>query len=179
MNEKIIEILNSLMSEDKKNKQPYIDGDAIVTNSPYQNAILNQVMSNISTPHGGGMMRPSDALKFYNEDKDMAQEQMRARYLGESKTIDDIIKQSDLVEFLSKAQADKTRVETPTEISTDNMARRIGYSSDIRTPNDLVRYLTTVRPAFEVNTPENNSNVDNFFKMIESIDAVPKGRKKS
>ena len=59
------------------------------------------------------------------------------------------------------------------------MARRIGYSSDIQTPNDLVRYLTTVRPAFEVNTPENNSNVDNFFKMIESIDAIPKGRKKS
>ena len=98
---------------------------------------------------------------------------------SKSKSIDDIIKQSDLVEFLSKAQADKTQVETPTEISTDNMARRIGYSSDIQTPNDLVRYLTTVRPAFEVNTPENNSNVDNFFKMIESIDAIPKGRKKS
>ena len=75
------------------------------------------------------------------------------------------------------AVADKTRVELPSQIVLDNLARRIGSSSDIQTPNDLVRYLTTVRPAFEVSSPEDNENIENFFKMLESIDAVPKSRK--
>jgi len=75
------------------------------------------------------------------------------------------------------AVADKTRVELPAQIVLDNLARRIGSSSDIQTPNDLVRYLTTVRPAFEVSSPEDNENIENFFKMLESIDAVPKSRK--
>ena len=75
------------------------------------------------------------------------------------------------------AVADKTRVELPAQIVLDNLARRIGSSSDIQTPNDLVRYLTTVRPAFEVSSPKDNENIENFFKMLESIDAVPKSRK--
>ena len=133
-----------------------------------ENVDIQEIIRGIAKPNSPIQSQFSSILGRFELNED-----------SKSKSIDDIIKQSDLVEFLSKAQADKTQVETPTEISTDNMARRIGYSSDIQTPNDLVRYLTTVRPAFEVNTPENNSNVDNFFKMIESIDAIPKGRKKS
>ena len=75
------------------------------------------------------------------------------------------------------AVADKTRVDLPAQIVLDNLARRIGYSSDIQTPNDLVRYLTTDKPAFQISSPEDNDNIENFFKIIESIDAVPKSRK--
>jgi len=174
--ERFFELIDSLTQGQGAFSKTPMGREVLFLTDPYmnpgfsvpENVDIQEIIRGIAKPNSPIQSQFSSILGRFELNED-----------SKSKSIDDIIKQSDLVEFLSKAQADKTQVETPTEISTDNMARRIGYSSDIRTPNDLVRYLTTVRPAFEVNTPENNSNVDNFFKMIESIDAIPKGRKKS
>jgi|TARA_X000001382_G_scaffold64273_1_gene44527 hypothetical protein len=174
--ERFFELIDSLTQGQGAFSKTPMGREVLFLTDPYmnpgfsvpENVDIQEIIRGIAKPNSPIQSQFSSILGRFELNED-----------SKSKSIDDIIKQSDLVEFLSKAQADKTQVETPTEISTDNMARRIGYSSDIQTPNDLVRYLTTVRPAFEVNTPENNSNVDNFFKMIESIDAIPKGRKKS
>ena len=135
MNEEMMELLKSLMAKDEGSRQPYVEGDAIVLNSPYQNEILNQVMSNLSVPpqfHGEKGMRPEDALYFYNKDKEMAEKQIGRKYVGESKSIDDIINASNITQFLSAAMADKTNTDTPYNLRPDISK----YSSD--DPLDLL-----------------------------------------
>ncbi len=90
--------------------------------------------------------------------------------------IDELLSNINLQSMMQEARPSREGRDQ-SQIVQDNLARRIGSSSDIQTPNDLVRYLTTVRPAFQVSSPEDNDNVENFFKMIENIDAVPKSRK--
>ena len=48
------------------------------------------------------------------------------RDVGESKSIDDIINQSDMAEFLSKAMSDKTNVDS-SEIPIDNLDDKSNY----------------------------------------------------
>jgi len=115
MNEQMIELLNRLISEDKNIQQPYVKDDTLFINSPYQNEILNQVLSNIrvAPQHSGEKgMRPEDALYFYNKNKKMAQEQIERKYVGESKSIDDIINSANIAESLSEAMSDRTNVES-------------------------------------------------------------------
>jgi len=90
--------------------------------------------------------------------------------------IDELLSNINLQSMMQEAKPSR-KGRDQSQIVQDNLARRIGSSSDIQTPNDLVRYLTTVRPAFEVSSPKDNENIENFFKMLESIDAVPKSRK--
>ena len=94
-----------------------------------------------------------------------------------SKSIDDIIKEADLAQTLSKAQMDKTNVDTPTQVSTDDLSRMVGQSSDIKTVNDIVKYLVTVRPRFQIGDPSATEDLNNFFRIIQDSDAVPKSRK--
>ena len=90
--------------------------------------------------------------------------------------IDELLSNINLQSMMQEARPSREGRDQ-SQVVQDNLARRIGSSSDIQTPNDLVRYLTTARPAFQVSSPEDNDNVENFFKMIENIDAVPKSRK--
>jgi len=90
--------------------------------------------------------------------------------------IDELLSNINLQSMMQEARPSREGRDQ-SQIVLDNLARRIGSSSDIQTPNDLVRYLTTVRPAFEVSSPKDNENIENLFKMLESIDAVPKSRK--
>ena len=93
------------------------------------------------------------------------------------KSIDDILRASDLSQFLAQAQSDNTNVDTPTQVSRDDLSRMVGQSSDIKTVNDIVKYLVTVRPRFQIGDPSATEDLNNFFKIIQDSDAVPKSRK--
>jgi hypothetical protein len=160
MNEEMMELLNRLMAKDEGSRQPYVEEDAIVLNSPYQKEILNQVMSNISVPpqfKGGKGMRPEDALMFYNRFKDQAQKQIERKYLGESKSIDDIINQSDIAEFLSKAIADKINVDSRDMPMKTDITK---YSSD--DPIDLLFKMKD-------NQRRKPSDINDLIKILEDL----------
>ena len=159
MNEEMMELLNRLMAKDEGSRQPYIEEDAIVLNSPYQKEILNQVMSNISVMEGSRQpnMRPEDALMFYNRGKGQAQEQMERKYLGESKSIDDIINQSDIAEFLSKAMADKTNLDSSQIPMRKDITK---YSSD--DPIDLLFKMKD-------NQRKKPSDINDLIKILEDL----------
>ena len=53
----------------------------------------------------------------------------------------------------------------------------VGQSSDIKTVNDIVKYLVTVRPRFQIGDPSATEDLNNFFRIIQDSDAVPKSRK--
>jgi len=77
--------------------------------------------------------------------------------VGESKSIDDIIKQSDMVEFLSKAMVDKTNVESSEMPMREDITK---YSSD--DPLDLLFKMQS-------NQRRNPSNIEGLMKILEDL----------
>tara|TARA_R100000900_G_scaffold84658_1_gene66645 strand:+ start:750 stop:1238 length:489 start_codon:yes stop_codon:yes gene_type:complete len=76
---------------------------------------------------------------------------------GESKSIDDIISASDVAEFLSKAMADKTNVESSEMPMKEDITK---YSSD--DPLDLLFKMQS-------NQRRNPSNIEGLMKILEDL----------
>jgi len=76
---------------------------------------------------------------------------------GESKSIDDIISASDVAEFLSKAMADKTNVESSQMPMKEDITK---YSSD--DPLDLLFKMQS-------NQRRNPSNIEGLMKILEDL----------
>tara|TARA_R100000544_G_C2211713_1_gene52347 strand:- start:456 stop:944 length:489 start_codon:yes stop_codon:yes gene_type:complete len=79
------------------------------------------------------------------------------RDVGESKSIDDIINQSDMVEFLSKAMADKTNVDSSEMPMGADITK---YSSD--DPLDLLFKMQN-------NQRREPSNIEGLMKILEDL----------
>ena len=77
--------------------------------------------------------------------------------VGESKSIDDIISASDVAEFLSKAMADKTNVESSEMPMKEDVTK---YSSD--DPLDLLFKMQS-------NQRRNPSNIEGLMKILEDL----------
>ena len=77
--------------------------------------------------------------------------------VGESKSIDDIISASDVAEFLSKAMADKTNVESSEMPMREDITK---YSSD--DPLDLLFKMQS-------NQRRNPSNIEGLMKILEDL----------
>jgi len=77
--------------------------------------------------------------------------------VGESKSIDDIISASDVAEFLSKAMADKTNVESSEMPMKEDITK---YSSD--DPLDLLFKMQS-------NQRRNPSNIEGLMKILEDL----------
>ena len=131
-----------------------------------ENVDIQEIIRGMAKPNSPIQSQFSSMMGRFKLNKDVS-----------SKSIDDIIKESDLTQTLSKAQMDRTNVDTPTEISTDDLSRMVGQSSDIKTVNDIVKYLVTVRPRFQIGDPSATKDLNNFFRIIQDSDAVPKSRK--
>ncbi len=131
-----------------------------------ENVDIQEIIRGMAKPNSPIQSQFSSMMGRFKLNKDVS-----------SKSIDDIIKESDLAQTLSKAQMDRTNVDTPTEISTDDLSRMVGQSSDIKTVNDIVKYLVTVRPRFQIGDPNATKDLNNFFRIIQDSDAVPKSRK--
>tara|TARA_R100000541_G_scaffold53718_1_gene61959 strand:- start:16 stop:504 length:489 start_codon:yes stop_codon:yes gene_type:complete len=79
------------------------------------------------------------------------------RDVGESKSIDDIINQADMVEFLSKAMADKTNVDSSEMPMGADITK---YSSD--DPLDLLFKMQN-------NQRREPSNIEGLMKILEDL----------
>ena len=77
--------------------------------------------------------------------------------VGESKSIDDIISASDVAEFLSKAMADKTNVESSEMPMKEDITK---YSSD--DPLDLLFKMQS-------NQRIEPSNIEGLMKILEDL----------
>ena len=77
--------------------------------------------------------------------------------VGESKSIDDIISASDVAEFLSKAMADKTNVESSEMPMKEDITK---YSSD--DPLDLLFKMQS-------NQRREPSNIEGLMKILEDL----------
>jgi hypothetical protein len=77
--------------------------------------------------------------------------------VGESKSIDDIISASDVAEFLSKAMADKTNVESSEMPMREDITK---YSSD--DPLDLLFKMQS-------NQRREPSNIEGLMKILEDL----------
>jgi len=79
------------------------------------------------------------------------------RDVGEPKSVDDIINQSDIAEFLSKAMADKTNVESSEMPMREDITK---YSSD--DPLDLLFKMQS-------NQRREPSNIEGLMKILEDL----------
>ena len=79
------------------------------------------------------------------------------RDVGESKSIDDIINQADMVEFLSKAMSDKTNVDSREVPMREDITK---YSSD--DPLDLLFKMQN-------NQRREPSNIEGLMKILEDL----------
>ena len=131
-----------------------------------ENVDIQEIIRGMAKPNSPIQSQFSSMMGRFKLNKDVS-----------SKSIDDIIKEADLAQTLSKAQMDKTNVDTPTQVSTDDLSRMVGQSSDIKNVNDLVKYLVTVRPRFQIGDPSATEDLNNFFRIIQDSDSVPKSRK--
>ena len=91
------------------------------------------------------------------------------RDVGESKSIDDIIKQSDMFELLSKAMADKTNVDSSEMPMRDDITK---YSSD--DPLDLLFKMRNNERRPPVERDKNKEYSSFIQRLMDLVKAKPK-----